>query len=42
MNTGNLVMKSVRMAEPDFDAEQLDERATAELADAIGDKLLTR
>ena len=39
---GNLVMKLVRMAEPDFDAEQLDERATAELVDAIGDKLLTR
>ena len=39
---GNLVMKLVRMAEPDFDVEQLDERATAELVDAIGDKLLTR
>lgn len=39
---GNLVMKFVRMAEPDFDVEQLDERATAELVDAIGDKLLTR
>ena len=35
MNTGNLVMKSVRMAEPDFDAEQLDERATADLVDSI-------
>ena len=39
---GNLVMKLVRMAKPDFDAEQLDERATAELVDAIGDKLLAR
>ena len=36
------VMKLVKMAEPELDVEQLDERATAELIDAIGDKLLTR
>ena len=35
-------MKLVRMEEPELDVEQLDERATAELIDAIGDKLLTR
>ena len=39
---GNLVLKLVRMAEPDLEPEQLDERATAELIDAIGDRLLTR
>ena len=36
------VIKLVRMAEPELDVEQLDERATDELIDAIGDKLLTR
>ena len=39
---GNLVMKLVKMADPDLDGEQLDDRATAELVDAIGDRLLTR
>ena len=39
---GNMVMKLVRMAEPDLEHEQLDERACAELIDAIGDRLLTR
>ena len=39
---GNMVMKLVRMADPDLEAEQLDERACAELIDAIGDRLLTR
>ena len=38
---GNLVMKLVKMADPDLDGEQLDDRATAELVDAIGDRLLT-
>ena len=39
---GNLVMKLVRMAEPDLDQDALDDRACAELVDAIGDRLLTR
>lgn len=39
---GNLVMNLVKMADPDLDGEQLDDRATAELVDAIGDRLLTR
>ena len=39
---GNLVMKLVKMAEPDLDGEQLDDKATTELVDAIGDRFLTR
>ena len=35
-------MKLVKMAEPDLDGEQLDDKATAELVDAIGDGFLTR
>ena len=34
---GNLVMKLVKMADPELEGEQLDDRATAELVDAIGD-----
>ena len=36
------VMKLVKIAEPELDEGQRDERATAELVDAIGDRLLTR
>ena len=39
---GNLVMKLVKMADPELEGEQLDDRATAELVDAIGDRFLTR
>lgn len=39
---GNLVMKLVKVADPDLEDEALDDRATAELVDAIGDKTLTR
>lgn len=39
---GNMVMKLVKIAEPELDDDQLDERATAELIDAIGDRNLTR
>ena len=34
---GNMVMKLVKMADPELEGEQLDDRATAELVDAIGD-----
>ena len=30
------------MADPELEGEQLDDRATAELVDAIGDRFLTR
>ena len=39
---GNLVMKLVRIAEPELEGDQLDDRATAELVDAIGERMLTR
>ena len=39
---GNQVMKLVRIADPDLDAAQRDERAIAELVEAIGDRHLTR
>ena len=39
---GNMVMKLVKMADPELEGEQLDDRATAELVDAIGDRFLTR
>ena len=37
-----MVMKLVKMADPELEGEQLDDRATAELVDAIGDRFLTR
>jgi hypothetical protein len=38
----NMVMKLVKITDPDLDEDQLDERATTELIDAIGDRHLTR
>jgi hypothetical protein len=38
----NMVMKLVKITDPELDGEDLDERATTELIDAIGDRHLTR